>query len=375
MFAKTAHSHFPRRLIAVLTGALLITGAIPPIIAHAEDTFECYNGGLTTKAQAVAYGAVNSTWAAYFDTARSRWANAGVGASFAKISFATSSITAGRYSDSWFGIYMPHGSYYSIKVNIRSLDAKTSNASTFALWSKSTSTHELGHALRLPDNPPTTKTSLMSHSRDRSKVGSPTAYDKANVKYCLGGLPTRTGSTVGATEVMSADYPTYDSLADAMSAADVVVRASLVRSVASVLMPDLSTNTGDARTNPQYGVRPTAKDLQDLRVPVTVSTVQVSETLKGSLKPGQDIKISQLGGQLDGVQYREASTTLLANASGDEYLLLLRMRNDGVYEMIGADSGWVVQRGRLTSLNGQSTNAPFGATSLPILSRAIDPAR
>lgn len=372
----TPRPHRTRRLLAIIAGALLMTGAIQPLTAQAADTYKCYSGGLSSKLQAVRYGDVNSTWVGFFDTARSRWANAGVGVSFTKTSVATSTITAGRYSDTWYGLYTPHGSYYSIQVNARTLDNDTPDAATLELWAKSTSTHEFGHAVRLPDNPPTTKTTLMSHSRNRSTVGSPTAYDKANVNYCYGSLPSSKTSSDPATMIMAADYPTYDTLADAVNEADVVVRGSFVHSAADVLLPDVSPTDGDAQTNPQFGVVPSADALEDLRVPITTSTLEVSEVLKGSLKPGQDIQVSQLGGELDGVRYREASTTLLADASGDEFLLLLSQHNDGTYDMINADDGgWVVEGESLTGLNGQSTTAPFSKTSLPSLSQAIRSAR
>lgn len=54
--------------------------------------------------------------------------------------------------------------------------------SKLSAWSLSTSTHEIGHALSLSDNPKTTKASLMKHGRDRAKIQKPQAYDKAEVK-------------------------------------------------------------------------------------------------------------------------------------------------------------------------------------------------
>jgi len=48
-------------------------------------------------------------------------------------------------------------------------------------WAQSTTTHELGHGLSLADDPNTSASSLMKHNRNRTTVGSPTAYDKSEV--------------------------------------------------------------------------------------------------------------------------------------------------------------------------------------------------
>lgn len=107
-------------------------------------------------------------------------------ASITYSSTAAALMTASRYSGSWYGLYTPgeDGLWFTIQVNARSIDEATSTSSDFEKWAKSTSTYELGHSLRLDDNPNTSSASLMKHSRNRLTLGSPTAYDKANVKAC-----------------------------------------------------------------------------------------------------------------------------------------------------------------------------------------------
>ncbi len=71
---------------------------------------------------------------------------------------------------------------FQIKVNATTLWRDTKSIPKYDKWVRSTTTHELGHALSLADNPNTSKVSLMKHSRDRSKVQTPQPYDKSEVK-------------------------------------------------------------------------------------------------------------------------------------------------------------------------------------------------
>ncbi len=81
------------------------------------------------------------------------------------------------------GLDPPAGGFYTTQVNAYMITNDAPSASGTS-WYLSTTTHEFGHSLRLDDNPNTTSASLMKHSRDRATVGSPTAYDVANVKAC-----------------------------------------------------------------------------------------------------------------------------------------------------------------------------------------------
>ena len=137
---------------------------------------------------AVKYQGVNDTWVDYFHDARARWNrthtnyNTGVAISYA--SSANAYMTAGRYAESWYGLYTPSGSReinrsFKIQVNARSLAEKASNLTN---WIASTSTHELGHALSLKDNPNTSSASLMKYSRNRSSQIAPSPYDVSEVK-------------------------------------------------------------------------------------------------------------------------------------------------------------------------------------------------
>lgn len=95
-------------------------------------------------------------------------------------SSAQNTIYSGNYADSWIGYY----SYYTrngktykfnIYLNNRLLASKSSN------YKQSTLVHELGHALSLADNPPTSP-SIMRYDRNRNTLITPQKDDINGVK-------------------------------------------------------------------------------------------------------------------------------------------------------------------------------------------------
>lgn len=169
--------------IALASLALVVgAGALP---ANAD----YYSGGMPGRSFAVKPVGINDTWIGFLDTARGNWNSAGAGASITRSSSAAATFTAGRYSASWFGLYSPSGirginRTFQIQVNARTL--QESAGSNFTAWILSTCTHELGHALSLADNPNTTSSSLMKHSRNRTTVQKPQSYDVSEVKRIYG---------------------------------------------------------------------------------------------------------------------------------------------------------------------------------------------
>ncbi|KNE84145.1 hypothetical protein ADZ36_02160 [Streptomyces fradiae] len=132
---------------------------------------------------------INPTWVGFLDTGRKNWNNTSAGTSIGRKSNAKATFTAGRYNTSWYGLYSPSGirginRVFKIKVNAKKLAANSGSKMT--QWSRSTTTHELGHALSLDDNPNTSKASLMKHGRNRATVQKPKAYDISEVKRIYG---------------------------------------------------------------------------------------------------------------------------------------------------------------------------------------------
>ena len=171
---------------------MMRTGAIGAVLVLAVSAGEgsasadYYSGGMSSRSFTVKPVGINDVWIGYLDTARGYWNSSGAGAHLTRTSTSKSTYTAGRWNYSWGGRYTPTGSgssrKFAIEVNVQYLEDRAGDDLT--KWILSTTTHELGHGLKLADNPSTTRSSLMKYSRDPAKVYKPTAYDVSEVvKY------------------------------------------------------------------------------------------------------------------------------------------------------------------------------------------------
>jgi len=176
---KARKNHLARAAaVATMASALVAAVAAP---AYAD----YYSGGMPSRSWNFKTTGINDTWVGFFDTARGNWNGSGAGASLGRKSNAAANVTAGRYSQSWYGLYSPHGirginRTFTIQVNARTLEADS--GSNFTAWILSTCTHELGHGLSLNDNPNTSAASLMKHNRNRTTLQKPTSYDVSEVR-------------------------------------------------------------------------------------------------------------------------------------------------------------------------------------------------
>lgn len=147
------------------------------------------------------------------------------------------------------------------------------------------------------------------------------------------------GVLLGACSVpsaeMSADYPAYESLEEAVGASDAVIHGRYLSFKEVEMLPEINPTEGDATTNPYYGVDPATVDTSGMGVPTTVSSVEVVEVIAGDLRPGMVIEIRQMGNR----DIRETSTVLLLEAGATDFLLLLVENSDGVYSLINPQSG------------------------------------
>ena len=134
---------------------------------------------------------------------------------------------------------------------------------------------------------------------------------------------------------MSADYPAYESLEEAVGASDAVIHGRYLSFKEVEMLPEINPTGGDATTNPYYGVDPATVDTSGMGVPTTVSSVEVVEVIAGDLRPGMVIEIRQMGNR----DIRETSTVLLREAGATDFLLLLVENSDGVYSLINPQSG------------------------------------
>ncbi|WP_141538601.1 hypothetical protein [Isoptericola jiangsuensis] len=165
---------------AIVAAGGLVVGASAP----AEATY--YSGGVGTNQFSVQITGVNSTWNGYLKNGITKWSAtySETGTSIANSSNSPRKMTASNYNTTWLGLYTPSGTRsnrsFTIKANASRINDMTGG--TFARWAKFTSTHELGHALSLADNPNTTRASVMKYRAASSDPGStPYSYDRDEV--------------------------------------------------------------------------------------------------------------------------------------------------------------------------------------------------
>jgi hypothetical protein len=160
----------------------------------------------------------------------------------------------------------------------------------------------------------------------------------------------------------AADYPAYDTAKQIVQASELIVRGVTVGQRVEQMRPEISTE-GDPAANPQAGL--SAEEAE--RVPpviVTISTVRVVETIKGSVRPGELVEVSQLGGEFQGTKYAEADTRLLSTTDTAEYVLLLAGHGPGKpYDLLNpAQAMFKVEAGE--QLNSVASEGSLGTWTL-----------
>lgn len=188
-----------------------------------------------------------------------------------------------------------------------------------------------------------------------SSCASP-AVDSA--RPATGSQGTSTAHNGEAPEII-ADYPSYGSVDKAVGASTIVVRGTVLNSYEATLHPDVDVTAGTPETNPQYGMDEDDIDVDAMGVPRTITRFKVTHVLKGAVKPGDIIKVSQVGGtDTSGAKVRESGTVLLGEATASEFLLLLVDNGNGTYSAINPQEGLfaVNEEGALTALSADSAS-------------------
>lgn len=165
--------------------------------------------------------------------------------------------------------------------------------------------------------------------------------------------------------VIQADYPQYSTLTESVQEADAIIVGTVLGSKEELSYPQIDTTSGDAASNPQYGLARQRIDKNALAVPVTVTDVRVTEVLKGSVAPNDVISVTQVGGHIDGQQVREEHTVLLNETNHDAFLLLLHAHDDGGYDAINPQDGVLAvdDRGAVSRLSSApAQGASIGLT-------------
>ncbi|MCX4823980.1 hypothetical protein OG883_29715 [Streptomyces sp. NBC_01142] len=151
------------------------------------------------------------------------------------------------------------------------------------------------------------------------------------------GASKATSEPKGEPDVVAyeADYPSFDSIDEVIKKSDVIVRGTVMGSRVEEMRPEASTG-GDPASDPQAGLSP-EEAAEAEPVVVTVSTVKVSAVLSGDVAVGDTVEVSQLGGTLGGVTYRDKTTTFLAKGSTEYVLLLADHGSKAPYDLLNPE--------------------------------------
>lgn len=150
-----------------------------------------------------------------------------------------------------------------------------------------------------------------------------------------------------------ADYPTYDTPADLVDSADLVIQGRVLKTRVEEAYPDSNAET-DPALNPQAGLD--ASELEEIDpIVLTVATVMVTEVIKGDVRVGQRVEVSQLGGRLDGVEYVDRGTHLVVPRNA-EYVFVLAEHSAAPFDLLNPEQGLyeVAPGGGLTKVDGDN---------------------
>lgn len=174
-----------KKLIGTTTLAVIFSSSVA---VHAADPYMDY-GSETGTVSVQPYSESNDIWKSIINTGIANWNNSSANVSISVSSSSSNTISAASYDDSWYGLttqtYYTSTGYtisFVIQINSRKIFNDATNFSNFAT---STVTHEFGHVFWLCDNPNTTMSSIMKHSRDRNTMTTPQQFDinNVNAKY------------------------------------------------------------------------------------------------------------------------------------------------------------------------------------------------
>lgn len=128
----------------------------------------------------------------------------------------------------------------------------------------------------------------------------------------------------GEEVVYHASYPVYTDPAALTEAASLVVVGAVLSSEVREIDVAAPSDSADPELNPALGA---PDEPEDSVLVFTVHQVRVTDVLQGDAEPGDVVEVSQLGGRLDGVVFREEGAPMLR--SGQSYALYLQTYESG----------------------------------------------
>lgn len=175
-------------------------------------------------------------------------------------------------------------------------------------------------------------------------------------------LPSTSGTDANNIRLFKADYPSYPGLEALVDKADLIVEAAFESSKESLLLPE-SPVPGDT-TNPLSGTNVSKESLEAAGVPVTLSTMTVTQSFKGNLKVGDSFVLSQTGGKSsDGIIMLETDTApapeVIEDTEAKAFILVLREQPNDTFTLLTPDLGyWAVDKqGNLMKVSRDATDA------------------
>ncbi|MFT4217700.1 MAG: hypothetical protein QM619_11035 [Micropruina sp.] len=185
---------------------------------------------------------------------------------------------------------------------------------------------------------------------------------------CTSNTPQASPSASSEKIAFHADYPNYPSLEAALSTADAVVAGTLLGSREDLLRPDVPTDIDSPLANPQAGTTADRND-PELTLPVTIATIKVTQTMKGAVKVGTTIDVTQYGGKKNGTLYQELDTVLFHNTSAKEFVLLLRNQGDR-FNLINPTQGAWARTGNTLAGLTNGTASPYDVHTIDEVTKA-----
>ncbi|SDY94155.1 hypothetical protein SAMN05421684_2456 [Asanoa ishikariensis] len=125
------------------------------------------------------------------------------------------------------------------------------------------------------------------------------------------------GKALGGRVVYQGDYPRYQSVAELLERATLVVEATTANPRFDKLYPTDGEKT------------------EETAVVITVYDATVTKVHKGSARVGQVVQVKQMGGEIDGVVYEQPEQVPFRD--GTPYLLFLETYPDAAASLLNPD--------------------------------------
>lgn len=160
------------------------------------------------------------------------------------------------------------------------------------------------------------------------------------VALVLAGCTSSPGEST-ETVVMTADYPSYQTIGALKEDADLVVEVDLGEGHPDVMLPNYESD--DPQVNPYAGTDEKPNP-DEGAIPITVYSATVTAVHHGDVAVGDVIEVKEVGGVLDGVRYEiDGGAALRGHTS---LLLFLATYPDSPASVLGGADGAFEPQGR-----------------------------